>query len=246
MTQHSLQQIMAFINVLKNIYIALSFLGVVTNNTLCLVHENCDFGNILLIPCCLSNNFLSHARGRYKPVNTTCKAAVIPDPKSTPNVPSHMPMCHCPSAEPFYASRGSSQLLFSFVLRHYHYGLKGRIGVTPSLPPTCRAAYGSVRHYDERQQPSSVWRQHDPSLLTYDELDSGLSGSKTLSHEFFRRDGREISKSGGCSCSLTLSKHGSKCNRDDFENSRYTDPAVAGNPSDNSNRETWKKNNPSE
>lgn len=129
-------------------------------------------------------------------------------------------------------------VIVSFVLRHYHYGLEGR---NRRYSPVHPGGPCSVTGASATAMKASSDHQSAGRLLTYDELDSGLSGSKTLSHEFFQWDGREITKSGGCSCSLTLSKHWSHCNRDDFENSRYTALVVTGNPSDNSNRETWKK-----
>lgn len=85
----------------------------------------------------------------------------------------------------YYASRGSSQLLFSFVLRHYHYGLKGRdlrySLVNPSVAQRAGASVTMMKtRLDHRfggHANPVCWLMMNWTLV--------LSGSKTLSHEFW-------------------------------------------------------------
>lgn len=131
------------------------------------------FWNILVIPCCLSNYFLSHAWGCYKPVNTMGKAAVIPDPKGTPNVWSHMPCVTVPRLSLLREPRVKPVIVQLCFASLSLWAQRTRSGLLP-CKPECAAVCSSVRHYDEDQSGSSVWRPCKSSLLTYDELDSGF------------------------------------------------------------------------
>lgn len=120
-----------------------------------------------------------------KPVNTMCKAAVIPDLKGTPHVWGHMPCVTVLRLSLFTPAKGQASYCSALFCVIIIMGSKNAIGVTPPVDASV------PRSVQERQS----WRQipaaiiclkatSNTRLLTCDGLDSGLSGSETLSHEF--------------------------------------------------------------